>query len=62
MGMSRAEQEKRWQAESDARTLQEAEKIRNTPSRLKSAKKELTQQAKYIENAVKAPAKTPKKK
>ena len=33
-------QEKKWQAENDARTLVEAAIIKKTPSRLKSAKKE----------------------
>lgn len=35
--ISRAEEEKRWRAESDMRTLMEAEEIKNDPARLKAA-------------------------
>ena len=34
-----SKEEKKWQAESDARTLMEAEVVEKTPSRLKAAKK-----------------------
>lgn len=39
MDYNMAEEEKRWQAESDARALAEAEVIRNDPDRLKAAQK-----------------------
>jgi len=40
MGLSVAAQDKKWQAESDARALAEADVIRKTPVRLKAAVKE----------------------
>lgn len=38
-------EEKQWQAESDARLLAGAEVVKNTPTRLKAAKKEAGKQA-----------------
>ena len=42
--MSMSKQEKQWQAESDARTLTEAQEIRSDADRYKAAKRELKKQ------------------
>lgn len=62
-------QDKKWQGESDAHTLAEAEKIKATPSRLKGAKKEAKNMVKEAALNVKSlnkvakskPVKAPKK-
>ena len=47
-------QDRKWQRESDARTLAEAEQIKTTPSRLKGAVKEAGVMAKHSEKQTKA--------
>lgn len=62
-------QDKKWQGESDAHTLAEAESIKATPGRLTGAKKEVKNMAKKAALNVKSlnkvakskPIKTPKK-
>ena len=57
-------QEQKWQRESDARTLAEAETIKKTPGRLKGAKSEAKTMAKRAETdakSLKKVAKTTKK-
>lgn len=60
------QQDKKWQAESDARTLAEAEEIKRSASRRAAAKREARQMAKDVEKQVKNLKKvsraTPRKK
>lgn len=58
-------QDKKWQAESDARTLAEAEEIKRSASRRSAAKREARQMAKDVAKQVqnlKKVARAPRKK
>ena len=60
------QQEKKWQAESDARTLAEAEEIKRSASRRSAAKREARQMAKdvakQVQNLKKVARPAPRKK
>jgi hypothetical protein len=52
-GMSRAEQEKQWQAEDDARVLKAYSELVKKKARLAMAKKKLLEEQESLENAIK---------
>lgn len=66
MVVKQTQQDKKWQAESDARTLAEAEEIKRSASRRSAAKREARQMArdvaKQVQNLKKVARSVPRKK
>ena len=66
MATNPTKQDKKWQAESDARTLAEAEEIKRSASRRTAAKREARQMAKdvakQVQNLKKVARPAPKRK